>query len=181
MPTRSDPSFSSKKKYEKFPKGPEVLFHEIRVSLIGMKNPQLLARFEAFMSLVQFFPHSTPTTPASTLNTTGQGTSTKISYHITSLTPLQTSFINPSSELSFIGDLTPILPEEMPPSDLFFSKKRRAIVKRESHQKDGVITKRQGMVYDGKDHDGLEFAKEVASSLGASAIANQWLVDNLTK
>jgi hypothetical protein len=40
-------------------------------------------------------------------------------------------------------------------------------VKRESHQKDGVITKRKRLVYDGNDHDGPEFAKEVAGSLGA--------------
>jgi hypothetical protein len=31
----------------------------------------------------------------------------------------------------FIEDLTPISVEEMPTSDFFFSKKRRAIVKRE--------------------------------------------------
>jgi hypothetical protein len=51
--------------------------------------------------------------------------------------------------------------------DFFFSKKRKAIVKRESHQKDGVITKRQRMLYDGNDRDDTEFAKEVAGSLGA--------------
>jgi hypothetical protein len=40
-------------------------------------------------------------------------------------------------------------------------------VKRESHQKYGVITKRQRMVYDGNNQDDPEFAKEVAGSLGA--------------
>jgi hypothetical protein len=30
----------------------------------------------------------------------------------------------------------------MPPSDLFFNKKRRAIVKRETHQKDGATVRR---------------------------------------
>jgi hypothetical protein len=54
-------------------------------------------------------------------------------------------------------------------------------VKRESHQKDGVITKRQRLVYDGNDQDGPEFAKEVAGSLGAFSTANQWSVDNLTE
>jgi hypothetical protein len=38
----------------------------------------------------------------------------------------------------------------MPPSDFFFSKKRRAIVKRETHQKDGAIVKRKRMMYDGQ-------------------------------
>jgi hypothetical protein len=63
---------------------------------------------------------------------------------ITSLTPLQTSFGNPSSELTFVGDLTPILPEEMPPSDFFFSKKRKAIVKEN-------LTKRMELSLKGKD------------------------------
>jgi hypothetical protein len=52
-------------------------------------------------------------------------------------------------------------------------------MKRESHQKDGVITKRKILVYDGKDHDGPEFEKEDASSLGSFATANQCSVDNL--
>ena len=80
-----------------------------------------------------------------------------------------------------MGDITPIFPEEMPPSDLYFSKKWKAIMKRESHQKDGVITKRQRLVYDENDHNGPEFAKEVAGSLGAFATANQWSMDNLTE
>jgi hypothetical protein len=100
---------------------------------------------------------------------------------ITSLTPLQTSFRNPNSEITFVGDLTPILPEEMPPSNFFFSKKGKSIVKRESHQKDGVITKRKRLVYDENDQDDPEFAKEVAGSLGAFSTANQWSVDNLTE
>jgi hypothetical protein len=54
-------------------------------------------------------------------------------------------------------------------------------VKRESHQKDGVITKRKRLVYDRNDQDGPVFAKEVAGSLGAFSTANQWSVDNLTE
>jgi hypothetical protein len=139
--------------------GPEVLFHEIRASLVGLKDPQVLSRFEAFINVGQFIPHSTPTAPTGTPNTIGQEPSTEIGSPITSLTPLQTIFRNPSSELNFVGDLTAILPEEIPPSDFFFSKKQKPIVKRESHQKDGVITKRKILVYDRKDHDGPEFAK----------------------
>jgi hypothetical protein len=180
-PTGFEPSCSAKHKVEEVPKIPDVLFHEIRASLSGLNDPQVLARFEAFMNSRQGVPHSTPTTLFGTPNTTRQEPSTKIMSPITSLTPLQTRFENPSSELTFVGDLTPILPEEMPPLDLFFSKKRKAIVERESHQKDGLVTKRQRMVYDGKDHDGLEFAKEVAGPLGAFATANQWSVDNLTE
>jgi hypothetical protein len=49
--------------------------------------------------------------------------------------------------------------EEMPLSNLFFSKKQKSIMKRESHQKDGVIMKRQRLGCDAKDHDGRKFAK----------------------
>jgi hypothetical protein len=79
-----------------------------------------------------------------------------------------------------MGDLTPIFPEEMPPSNFFFSKKQKAIMKSEYHHKDGVITKRQRLVYDGNDHDGPKFAKEFVGLLGAFSTANQWSVDNLT-
>jgi hypothetical protein len=47
--------------------------------------------------------------------------------------PLQFSRGNPSVGIVFIEDITPILVEEMPPSDLFFNKKRRVVVKREVH------------------------------------------------
>jgi hypothetical protein len=151
------------------------------MSLLGLNDPHVLARSKAFINLRQIISHSTPTTPTGTLNTTGQQHSTEIASPITSLTPLQTSFRNPNYRLTFIGDLTPISPKEIPPSDLFFSKKRKAIVKRESHKNDGVITKRKRMVYDRNDHDGPEFAKEVAGLLGDFSTSNQWSVENLTK
>jgi hypothetical protein len=141
----------------------------------------VLAQFEAFMNLGRVIPHSTPTTHVGTPNTTRQAPSTEIGSPITSLTLLQTSFENRSSELTFVGDLTPIFPQKMPPLDLLFSKKQKAIVKRESHQKDGVITKRQRLVYDGKDDDGPKFAKEVVGSLGDFSTYNQWSMENLTE
>jgi hypothetical protein len=180
-PIRYYPSLSTKHKFEEVPKIPEVLFHEIRASLSGLNDPQVLARFESFMNPRHVIPHSTPTTFASTLNTTGQQDSTKIYSPIASLTPLQTSFENPSSELTFVGDVTPIFREEMPPSDFVFKKKQKAIMKIESHHKDGVITKRQRLVYDGKDQYSPEFAKDVAGLLGVFSTANQWSVDNLTE
>jgi hypothetical protein len=69
----------------------------------------------------------------------------------------------------------------MPPLDFFFSKKQRAIVKRESHQKDRVITKRKRMFCDKNNRDDSEFVKEVAGSLGAFATTNQWFVENLAE
>jgi len=54
-------------------------------------------------------------------------------------------------------------------------------VKRESHQKDGEMIKRQRMVYDRNDWDDPEFAKELVGSLGDFSSSNQWYVENLTK
>jgi hypothetical protein len=36
------------------------------------------------------------------------------------------------------------------------------------------------LVYDGKDQDDPKFAKEVAYSLGAFSISNQWSMENLS-
>ena len=69
----------------------------------------------------------------------------------------------------------------MHPSSFIFNKKRKAIVQKESQQKDGLVTERKKIVYDGKGQDDPEFSKEVEDSLGAFVIANQWSVDNLTK
>jgi hypothetical protein len=54
----------------------------------------------------------------------------------------------------------------MPPSDFFFSKKRRAIVKRETHQREGATVKRHRVLYDGQALDEADFAMEMAGSLG---------------
>jgi hypothetical protein len=98
----------------------------------------------------QSFSPSTLVTSATILRTIGPEISTTIISPIPSLTPLATSFGTPSSEVVHINKITPILHEEMPPSSFFFKKKRKAIVKKESQQKDGVVSKRQKIVYDGK-------------------------------
>jgi hypothetical protein len=98
-----------------------------------------------------------------------------------SLTPLQSSQGNPNSEFISIEDLTLISVEEVPPSDLFFSKKRRDIVKRETHQKDGATVKSKRMLYDGQGLDDLKFSKKMAGSLGAFAMANQYLIENIAE
>jgi hypothetical protein len=155
------------------------LTQELKASLSSPLGPQATAQLEAFLKQGQDKPPSTPTTPAT--NTTEQQLSMDIGAPITSLTPLQSSFGNPSSEVIYVGDLTPILPKEMPPLEFFFGKKRRAIVKQETQQKDGVVTKRKRMLYDGNNRDDLEFMKEVAGSLGVFATTNQWSVENLAE
>jgi hypothetical protein len=95
------------------------------MSLSGMNDPQVFAWFKAFMNLGQIVPHSTSTTSDGTPIIKGLGPSTEIYSPITSLTPLQTIFGNTNFELTLIGDLTHILPEEMPPSDLFFQQETK--------------------------------------------------------
>jgi len=94
---------------------------------------------------------STPTT--SVANTAEQQLYKEIGDPITSLTPLQSTFGNLVSKVIFIDDLTPIAPEDMPPSNFFFTKKRRDIVKKDSRQKDGVIVKKERMMYDVHNRD----------------------------
>jgi hypothetical protein len=112
---------------------------------------------------------------------TNKGESTALAIPIPSLTPLATSYHLPSLEVINIVDLTPIKPRDMPSSNLFFNKKRKTIIQKESQKKGGVITKKQIMVYDGQEQSDPEFAKQVADSLGAFVTTNLWLVDKLRK
>jgi hypothetical protein len=121
---------------------------EVEASLSNPLNSQAKAHIKAFLKQGQDTSPSTPDKPITT--TTEKQPSIEIGNPIISLTLLQSSFRNPSSEVIFIDDLTQILAEEMPPSNLFFRKKRRAIVKQETHHKDGAIVKIHRMVYDGQ-------------------------------
>jgi phosphoribosylaminoimidazole carboxylase (NCAIR synthetase) len=67
----------------------------------------------------------------------------------------------------------------MPPSDFFFIKNRRDIVKREMHQKYGATVKRKRMLYDGHGLDEIDLSREMARSLGAFATKNQFSVEIL--
>jgi len=49
-PIGSKTSFSTKNKVEEVPKSPERLFQEIKTSLLGLNDQQVLARFEDFMN-----------------------------------------------------------------------------------------------------------------------------------
>jgi hypothetical protein len=60
----------------------------------------------------------------------------------------------------------------LPPSNFFFSKKRKVVVKREIHQKEGSTVKRHRMLIDGESLEEVEFVEEVAGSLGSFATTN---------
>jgi hypothetical protein len=115
----------------------------------------------------------------STTNVSRKQSSIEISSPIQFITPLQFTRGNPNAEVIFIEDLTPILVEELPPSNFFFSKKRKAVVKREMHIKEGSAVKRHRVLIDGEALEEVEFAEEVAGSLGDFATANQFSVGNL--
>ena len=155
----------------------EVLTLKGDTTLTNPPSDQAKAQTEALIKKGEEKPLSTP--DKSDTDTVGKQPSTKIGSPIKSVTPLQSSWGNPNAEVVFIEDLTPISAEEMPPSNFFFNKKRRAIVKRETHQKEGAIVKRHRVLCDGQALEEANFTMEVASSLGAFSTANQYSVGNL--
>jgi hypothetical protein len=95
------------------------------------------------------------------------------------LTPLQSTFGTPHLEVIYASDLTPISREEIPPSDYFFSKKRKAVLKQEMHLREGTMVKKHRVLIDGKNLEEEDFTTEVAGSMGALATANLFSVDSL--
>jgi len=73
----------------------------------------------------------------------------------------------------------PILTEEIPPFDFFFSKKRKVVVKREMHQREGATVKRHRVLLDGEALEEVEFVEEVAGLLGDFATTNQFSFGSL--
>jgi hypothetical protein len=59
----------------------------------------------------------------------GGTVSKELGSPITTLTPLQSTFGTPHEGVLYVSDLEPITRDEIPSSDYFFSKKRRAILK----------------------------------------------------
>jgi hypothetical protein len=92
---------------------------------------------------------------------------------------LQFTIGNPNAKVIFIEDLTPISVEELPPSNFFFSKKRKVVVKREIHQREGSSIKIHRVLIYGEALEKLYFVEEVASSLGAFSTANKFSIGNL--
>jgi hypothetical protein len=107
---------------------------------------------------VNTFPFSSPNTETPLKYATNLEGSNVVSSPIPSLTALATSSELPGSKLINIDDLTPIQLEDMPPSNFFFNKKRKAIIRRESPQKEGVSTKNHKVIYDGEGQNDPEFS-----------------------
>jgi hypothetical protein len=109
------------------------------------------------------------------------GTASKeLGSPITSLTPLQSTFGTPHEGVLYVSDLEPISRDEIPSSDYFFSKKRRAVLKQEIHPRGEGSIKKHRVIIDGKKLKDGEFATELAGTMGAIASANIYSVGNLT-
>jgi hypothetical protein len=110
----------------------DTLSKDAIISIPGKYEKKLLASFEAFMNHEHTFPLSSSNTETLVKYATKPEGSTTLSSPIPSLTPLATSFELHGSDIINIDDLTPIQLEEMPPSNLFFNKKRKVIIRKEA-------------------------------------------------
>jgi hypothetical protein len=95
------------------------------------------------------------------------------------LTPLQSNYGNPQEGALYVSDLEPISRDEIPSSDYFFSKKRKAILKQEMHPRGGMMIKKHKIIVDGQKLEEGEFATEIAGRMGAFASTNLHSVSNL--
>jgi hypothetical protein len=86
----------------------------------------------------------------------------------------------PRERALYVSDLEPISRDEIPPSDCFFSKKRRAVLKQEIHPRGEGMIKKHRVIIDGKKLKDGEFATELADTMGAIASTNMYSVGNLT-
>jgi hypothetical protein len=105
--------------------------------------------------------------------------SKEIGSPIAIITPLQFTKGNPDAGWIFNEELMPISVEELPPNEFFFDKKRKAMVRQELYQREGVVAKKFKIMTDGKAVKEEEFTDEIAGTLGAYATANQYSVGTL--
>ena len=105
--------------------------------------------------------------------------STELGSPITSLTPLQSTFGLPQMGDIYVGDLTPISKDEIPPSDYFFSKKRKAVLNKEMYMREGGMVKKHMVLVDGQKLEEEDFATEVVGSMGAMETTNIFTVENM--
>ena len=118
--------------------------------------------------------------PESFLKKVGGRTSTELGSLITSLTPLQSTYGNPHEGALYVSDLEPISRDEIPSSDYFFSKMRKAILKQEMHPRGDMMIKKKKIIIDGQKIKEGEFASEIAGTMGALESANLYSVGSLT-
>ena len=118
---------------------------------------------------------SNPSKERDPLNTLGK-TAKQIGQPITSVTPLQSAQGGVNEGWIFGEELRPIRAEELPPNDFFFDRKRKVVVKKEFHQEGKSTVKRFKVMTDGMNKRKDAFAIEIAGTLGAYTMTNQFSV-----
>jgi hypothetical protein len=105
--------------------------------------------------------------------------SKQVGNPIASITPLQ--FAKEILDTSWIlcEKLTPIAVEEIPPNEFFFDKKRKVVVRQELYQEVGTLSKKYKILTDGKDIKKVDFATQIAGTLGDFSMMNQYSVGTL--
>jgi hypothetical protein len=111
----------------------------------------------------------------------GEIRSTNLGSHITYLTPLQSTFGLLQMGYIYVGDITPISRDEIPPSDYFFSKKRKAIVSQELNMREMGMVNKHRVLIDGQKLEEEDFATEVASSMGAMETTNIFTMESMRR
>jgi hypothetical protein len=69
--------------------------------------------------------------------------------------------------------------DDIPPSDYFFSRKRKVVLKQETHMKEGRMVKKHKVLIDGHNLEEEDFATEIAGSMGAMATTNFFTMGNM--
>jgi hypothetical protein len=152
-----------------------------KVEVTKIENPgtKIEKRSETPPKSSKSIPPSSSTIHTDIPKTIGETKSTELGSPIASLTPLQSTFGLPQMGFIYASDLTPISRDVIPTFDYFFSKKKKVVLKQEMHQREGTMVKRHRVLIDGHNLEEEYFATEVASSMGALATTNLFIVDNM--
>jgi hypothetical protein len=121
---------------------------------------------------------SNPPSEPTSVVTLGKS-SKQVDNPIVFVTPLQSTKGVPDTGWVFGEELTPIKMEELPPNEFFFDKKRKVVVKQELYHEAGTVSKIFKILTDGRAMKKEEFATQIAGTLGAFTIANQYSVGTL--
>ena len=82
-------------------------------------------------------------------------------------------------ESIYVSDITPISRDENPPSDYFFSKKRKVVLKQEMCMREEGVVKNHRALVDGQNVEEEDFTTEVVGSMGAMATTNLFTLENM--
>jgi hypothetical protein len=169
----------NKENTEEIPQETEMSSQKIEVPQKDNPGSKTEKRSETPPESGKSTPPSSSNIPVDIPEKVGETPSTELGSPITSLTPLQSTFGIPHLQTIYASDLTPISRDEIPPSDYFFSKKRKVVLKQEMHQREGAMVKKHKVLVDGQNLEEEEFATEVAGSMGALETTNMFTVDSM--